>query len=169
MEKSDFEKASHFWTEKEKSSVKMDSDTLKIEAEKFIKARNTCALATGFDCFVRCTPIEYNYIDGAFYLFSEGGRKFSALEKNTAVCIAIFDSYTEMSNINGMQVTGNVCFVEPFSAEYNKLLTVKGIPVSALKNLDYTMYLLKVIPSRIDMLCSSFKQKGFDSRQTIEF
>ena len=45
----------------------------------FIQEHKVCALATGSGEYVRCTPIEYNFVDGAFYLFSEGGMKFMDL------------------------------------------------------------------------------------------
>ena len=55
----DFEKAASYWEEKDKTSAKMDRETLLREAEAFLTAHNTCALATGAGRFVRCTPIEY--------------------------------------------------------------------------------------------------------------
>lgn len=42
---------------------------------------------------MRCTPIEYSYHDGRFWMFSEGGEKFIGLEKNENVCLAIYDKY----------------------------------------------------------------------------
>lgn len=69
--------------------------------EEYILANKTCALATGAGEFVRCTPIEYTYHHGAFWMFSEGGEKFAALEKNKNVCLAIF------VNIGLWQTEGN--------------------------------------------------------------
>ena len=85
----DYQKAASYWTEKEEKAAQMDHDMLLAEIEKFIMEHNTCALATGCGDFVRCTPIEYNYKDGRFWLFSEGGLKFHALENNKNVCLAI--------------------------------------------------------------------------------
>ena len=53
----------------------------------FIQEHKVCALATGSGEYVRCTPIEYNFVDGAFYLFSEGGMKFKGLKDNKNVCL----------------------------------------------------------------------------------
>jgi nitroimidazol reductase NimA-like FMN-containing flavoprotein (pyridoxamine 5'-phosphate oxidase superfamily) len=72
----DYKAAANYWFEKDKSAVKMDPEELKAEIEEFLKKHKVCALATAAGDFVRCTPIEYNYVDGCFYLFSEGGLKF---------------------------------------------------------------------------------------------
>ena len=169
MTKKDFEKASQFWTDKDKTAKKMERADILRAADDFLKTHNTCALATGTGTFVRCTPIEYTYTDGAFYLFSEGGLKFKALAQNDSVSMAVFDQYVSMGSVKGIQITGAASIVEPFSPEYLKILAVKKIPVQALKQIDYTMNLIKIIPSRIDMLDSEFKRNGFDSRQFIEF
>ena len=78
----DYDAAAEHWINKDKESVHMDSAALEEKIEDFIKANNTGALATASGDFVRCTPIEYNYIGGAFYLLSEGGLKFKALKDN---------------------------------------------------------------------------------------
>ena len=86
--------------------------------EEYIQANNTCALATAAGDFVRCTPLEYTYHDDCFWIFSEGGEKFYALEKNKNVCLVIFDKYEGFGKLKGMQVTGLASIVEPFSQEY---------------------------------------------------
>lgn len=132
-------------------------------------ANNTCALATASDTFVRCTPIEYSYHDGCFWMFSEGGRKFAALEHNKNVCLAIYDRYDGFGNLKGMQVTGTAQLVEPFSAEYTAAAEYKHIPLDALHKLPEPMNLIKVVPTEIDFLNSDFKKQGFSSRQHIAF
>lgn len=147
----------------------MERKDLLTVMENYITQNNTCALATSNGNLVRCTPIEYSYVDGNFYLFSEGGLKFAALKDNKNVCMAIFDKYTGWGKLNGMQVTGIAEVVEPFSDEYINFINYKKIPLEAIKKLDNTMNLIKIIPTRIDYLCSHFKKNGYDSRQFIEF
>ena len=132
-------------------------------------AHNTCALATGCGDFVRCTPIEYNYKEGKFWLFSEGGLKFRGLEGNKNVCLAIYDSYTGFGKVKGMQVTGTAELVEPWTNEYIDLLAFKKIKAEKLKQLQVTMYLIKVTPTCIDFLSSELANMGFDSRQHLCF
>lgn len=114
----EYERAANYWKEKDAQSKKLDQDALKKAVEEYIQANNTCALATAAGDFVRCTPLEYTYHDDCFWIFSEGGEKFYALEKNKNVCLVIFDKYEGFGKLKGMQVTGLASIVEPFSQEY---------------------------------------------------
>jgi nitroimidazol reductase NimA-like FMN-containing flavoprotein (pyridoxamine 5'-phosphate oxidase superfamily) len=163
----DYKEAASYWTEKDEKAVRMDRDALWAEIEKFISAHNTCALATGCGDFVRCTPIEYSYKDKKFWMISEGGLKFRALEHNKNVCLAIYDSYTGFAQLCGMQITGAAEVVEPWTGEYMDLLAFKKISAENLKKLPAALYLVKVTPWRIDFLCSEFKKRGFDPRQHL--
>ena len=165
----DYDAAAEYWIQKDKNSARMPKEELLVAMEQFIKAHNTCALATGAGDFVRCTPIEYNYVDGAFYLLSEGGLKFRALRDNKNVCLAIFESYSGFGNLKGMQVSGKADMVEPYSDEYNRLLEIKKIPLEAIKKLPQQLHLVKITPTVIDYLNSDFKKDGFDSRQQLQF
>ncbi len=163
----DYKKAASYWIEKDKKAARMDHDELLLQIEKFIIAHNTCAMATGSGDFVRCTPIEYNYKDGVFWMLSEGGLKFRGLEDNKNVSLAIYDSYTGLGQLGGMQITGTAELVEPWTEEYMELLAFKKIPAEKLKKLPVTMNLIKVTPTRIDFLCSEFKSLGYDPRQNL--
>lgn len=136
--------------------------------EQYIKSNNTCALATGSGEFVRVTPIEYTYHDGAFWMFSEGGEKFKALEKNKNVCLAIYDKYEGFGKLKGMQVTGTAEVVDYFSEEYIAAAVYKKIPIEALRKLPEPMNLIKVAPSKIEFLNSEFKKYGCASRQRVD-
>ena len=165
----DYKKTQNYWKEKEMISVKMAADALQEKIEEYIGANNTCALATGADGFIRNTPIEYSYHDGFFWIFSEGGEKFIGLEKNSNVCIAIFDKYNGFGSLKGLQVMGTASIVEPFSEEYNAHAAVKKIPLAVLGKLDPPMNLIKIQPVSADFLNSDLKQDGFDSRQHLDF
>lgn len=104
---------------------------------------------------VHCTPIEYNYINGNFYLLSEGGLKFRGLYTNKNVSLAIYEPYQGFGKLAGMQI------IEPFSDEYNK------IPKTAIEKMPHPMNLIKVTPMEIDFLNSKFKEEGCDSRQHL--
>ena len=105
--------------------------------------------------------------DGKFWMFSEGGRKFIGLEKNSHVCLAIYDKYDGFGNLRSLQVTGIAAMVEPFSEEYNTHAAFKKIPLDALKKLPSPMNLICVTPTRIDALFSDFKKDGYSSRQVL--
>ena len=164
----DYNEQVNYWIEKDRNSKKLEPDKLKERIEAFLAERKTCALATAAGDFVRCTPIEYNYLDGAFYLFSEGGLKFKALQNNKNVSLAIFDSYDGFGNLKGLQVQGTVSLIEPFSEEYIILLDHKKIPVEGMRKLPKAMNLIKVAPTSFDLLDSDLKQEGVDSRQHLD-
>jgi hypothetical protein len=165
----DYEKAASYWEEKDAGEKKMERGELLAEIESFLTAHNTCALATGCGDFVRCTPIEYAWRGGKFWLFSEGGLKFRGLQKNRNVCLAVFDSYGGFGNLGGMQITGTAELVEPWSPEYLAAAEFKKIPVESLRRLEHPMYLICVAPSRIDFLSSALRRRGFGARQHLEF
>ncbi len=169
MKQEEYKAAADYWNVKDSGSIKMEHSELLAAVDAYIKANNTCALATGSGSFVRCTPIEYTYRDGAFWFFSEGGMKFVALEMNQNVCLAIFDRYEGFGKIKGMQVSGTAEIIELFSDEYIEMTKYKKISMEALKKLSHPLNLIRVIPSRIDFLNSDFKDKGCANRQFIEF
>ncbi len=169
MTQEEYSKAAKYWTEKETTSKRMDKDALWKAMEAYIQANNTCALATGSGEFVRCTPIEYAYYDGAFWMFSEGGLKFQALAHNKQVCLAIFDSYQGFGKLNGMQISGIAQLIDSDSEAFRKAARHKNIPDAALEKIAHLLHLIKVTPTRIDFLSSSFQKEGYDSRQFLTF
>ncbi len=168
MTQDEFDEAAAYWIRKDSIGRKMENDQLKIEADKFISANNVCALATGSGSFIRCTPIEYAYHDGALWMFSEGGLKFRGLKDNRNVSIAICNNrYEGFGKLNGMQIYGTAEIIEPFSEEYIRAAEYKKIPVEMLKKLQPAMHLIKVVPQEIDILNSGFKSEGCDVRQHL--
>ena len=81
MTTEEYQAAARYWEEKDAVSVKLEQDTLRAMAEKYIQSNNTCALATGTGDYVRCTPIEYSWHDRCFWMFSEGARSSLAWRK----------------------------------------------------------------------------------------
>ena len=164
MTKEQFKTAQEYWSKKEQ--IKMPEEQLKLAIEAYINENNTCALATGTGDYVRCTPIEYSYHDGKFWMFSEGGKKFIGLEKNDNVSLAIFDKYDGFGNLRSLQIMGTAEIVEPFSDSYNAHAEYKKIPIGALQNLQQPMNLICVTPVKTEALFSEFKKDGYSSRQT---
>lgn len=169
MDHEDYQRAAEHWQVKDRNNVNMPEDALHRSIETYILQNNTCALATGTGDFIRCTPIEYAYHEGAFWMFSEGGEKFIGLEKNKHVCLAIYDKYDGFGSLKGMQVMGTAEMIEPFSKEYEEAAEFKNIPLTALKQLPEPMNLIKVVPAEIDFLNSDFKKDGYASRQKMVF
>lgn len=159
--------AAQYWERKDAKSVKLDPARFRAMVEAYIMANNTCALATGAGDFVRCTPIEYSWHDGAFWMFSEGGKKFVGLARNPNVCLAVFDRYEGFGSLHGVQAMGTARLVEPFSQEYLDHAAYKKIPEASLKRLSQPMHLICVRPRTIECIFSDFKALGCAPRQTL--
>lgn len=168
MKAEDYKKAANYWNEKDR--VEMPKSELMKFTENYITENSVCALATGTGDYVRCTPLEYSYHDGKFWIFTEGGEKFIGLEKNKNVSLSIFNNNPGFAKLKSVQVMGIAEVVEPMSAEYVSHAEYKRIPMEALEKLEsegHPMNLLKISPSKMDVLCSDFKKQGYDARQVV--
>lgn len=152
-----------------KPNVVLDEKTLKEEIDKFILNHNTCALATGSAKFVRCTPIEYTYHKECLYFITEGGLKFKGIIQNSNVCIGIFNNYTDMNNLEGMQITGSAEIVPYGCEEYKDAMNAKGLDFSSLEDLPFSMHLIKVVPKKVEFLNSKFKDYNVDIKQSYNY
>ncbi len=169
MTHEEYVKAASFWDGK--VSMKMEPDELKRRVYEYLASSSVCALATGNGDYVRCTPLEYSFLDGVFWIFTEGGHKFLSLEKNDNVSLAVYDNNPSFGGLRSVQVEGKAEIAEPFSEMYRSHAEYKKIPLPALRKLSdegHPMYLIAVHPSRMDVLFSSFRKEGFDSRQSLE-
>jgi general stress protein 26 len=165
----DYQKAQNFWVKKDQNSVHMKEEDLKKEIASFAQSHNTMALATGYDSYVRCTPVEYTYYKDAYWVMSEGGKKFIGLEKNRQVSFAIFDPYEGFGKINGLQINGTAELIEPFSDTYKEFLAYKKIPEQAIRQMEEPMPMIRITPSEADLLESSLKEKGFSNHQHLSY
>lgn len=158
-----YKEQARYWQKKDKEFQQMDSNELKKEIESFISEHTTCALATGYGSFVRCTPLEYMYVNECFYFFSEGGLKFLGLEKNENVCLSIYNEYKK-APLAGLQVDGLATIIEE-EEEYKKLVEWKKIPWDKFPK---EMPLIKVEPTCFTFVNHELSQKGYGPRQVLE-
>ena len=168
MTPQELDEAESYWTSREAESKRMPEGELRTAIEAFLASHNTCALACGAGDFVRCTPLEYAYRDGAFWIFSEGGLKFRALRRNANVSLAVFEPYSGFGGLESAQVTGTAAIVDPNDPAFAQAAAEKGIPADMLDRMRSRLHLIKVVPSRIDYLCSALKERGYDPRQWLE-
>jgi hypothetical protein len=165
----DYKAAASYWEKKDETGVQMERDDLLAEMERFLTSHSVCALATGSGDFVRCTPIEYTYWQGALWMLSEGGLKFRALEQNRNVCVAVYGDSVDFGNLSGMQISGTAEMIEPWSGMYLSMLEYKKIPAESLRKIPHPLYLIRVQPTGVDFLCSAFREKGCSARQHLTF
>lgn len=143
----------------------MDGETLMDSIRAFICSHNTMALATSFGSDVRCTPLDYIFMDDCFYIFSEGGSKFRGLLRNEKVSAAVFEPYTSMSELGGLQITGRAAIVPFMDEEYQKAAAAGKHNPEMLAKLPIRMNLIRITPYVYEFLNSEFKAHGFDSHQ----
>ena len=165
----DIEHFKQFWIEQQKTAKHMDRAAALSHIENFIRTHNTCALATGTGNYVRCTPIEYTFMDGEFYLYSEGGNKFIGLEKNPNVSLAVFEYYGDKNDSHGLQVMGRAELFPPRCELFKKVLAFKGIPYDVMKAAKVDVALIKITPLVYEMYDTDFVKAGFDVRQIVRF
>ena len=161
-----YEEAAAFWTEKDKTAVKVPEAELRNAIEDFIKARNTCALAIADGDFVRCTPLTYKYRAGKFVIFSEGGLKFRALRKNKHAALAIYDEYKGPGSAKSLQVAGIATVIGADDPDYTERLESLGINAAHMAKLRLTLIL--ITPTTLEYLDSTLKDTGFSPRQSLK-
>ena len=159
----------NFWKEQQKTAKHMDRAEALEHIMNFIKKHNTLALATGTGDFVRCTPIEYTFMDDEFYLYSEGGDKFIGLEKNPNVSMAIFEYYGDRNDSHGLQIAGEATLYLPRSEMFKKVLAFKGIPYDVMKAAKVEVALIRITPKVYEMYDTDFVKAGYDVRQIVRF
>lgn len=168
MERTDYIEASRYWSRREAELKRMPERELFKRMEGFLQTHNTCALATGSGTFVRCTPVEYEYFGGRLWIVTEGGLKFAALKDNKKVSIAVYEPYRDFDSIKGLQITGTAEVAEPGSGafeEYGRHRAKEGSGAP----LPQGLYLLAVVPEKIEAVFGEFLELGYSARQSIEF
>ena len=169
MSPEEFDKAAAYWTSKEDSEKRMPKDELRAAIDAFLAGHNTCALATGSGDFVRCTPLEYAWRDGAIWIFSEGGLKFRGLKDNANVSVAVFEPYDGFGKLASAQVTGTAELIDAKDPAFAEAAGAKGIPAAALEKVAGRLHLIKIVPSCVDYLRSDLKAQGYDARQHLNY
>ena len=169
MSPEEFDKAAAYWTSKEDSEKRMPKDELRTAIDAFLTGHNTCALATGSGDFVRCTPLEYAWRDGAIWIFSEGGLKFRGLKDNANVSVAVFEPYDGFGKLASAQVTGTAELIPGNDPAFAEAAAAKGIPAAALEKVASRLHLIKIVPSCVDYLRSDLKAQGYDARQHLDY
>ena len=168
MTPEEYEEAASYWIRKDATSKAMPADDARTLVDAFLASHNTCALATGAGDFVRCTPLEYAWHDGAVWILSEGGLKFRALASNHKVCLAVYEPYSSMGQTHGLQVMGTAEVIDESDPAYTSELATKGVTPERLAALGMSIHLLRITPQSCDLLDSDLRKRGFDARQHLD-
>ena len=145
----------------------MDEKELLEEIRNFVEQHETLALATAADRYIRCTPLEYTFIDDVFYIATEGGNKFRGIIENGRVSAAIFDPMSGLKETASLQLLGEAEAVEVGSPEYQVAMTAKHITEERLKELPITMFLIRLTPLRYEYTNPRLSERGYDVSQSL--
>jgi len=140
----------------------MEPALLRVRIEEFLKAHNSCALATASDGLVRSTPIEYGYRDGCLFFLTEGGLKFIGLSR---CAVSIADPYVRFGKLAGFEAQGSLTEIPADSPLYGEILKEKQVDPSVLARSPITMHMLRFAIKEGEMLCSTFHLDGYGVRQ----
>lgn len=156
------------WKRMLKDGSDMPETDLMKQVEAILRAHNTCTLCTGFGGHVRATPLEYIYAGGSLYFLTEGGEKLANIAVNPHVSIAVYKEFTGMGELESVQIEGTAKLVEAFSPEYVDVITQKGYSEANLKAMPLTLNMLKVEPTRFEILKSDLRKSGHNTKQTFQ-
>lgn len=146
----------------------MPERALKNTIDEFIKKHNMLAFATGSGSYVRCSPVEYIYDRGCFYLITEGGNKFRGLLQNPQVSVGIYDAYQGMNQLGGLQITAKAALIPLHSTRYDEIMTIKGVKKEQLDKLAVSLYMIEIKPVLFEFLYSPLTKQGYDTRQVYK-
>lgn len=141
---------------------------LRKEVENFLKNHHTCTLATGSFGRIRATPVEYIYNQGQIYILSEGGEKFANLLFSSKISMAVYEDYTDINNLLGIQITGQADIVEEMT-EYKHVIKLKGMDMKFVRSLFTDLHVIRVDMEKVEFLNSDFKKQGYSTRQVLKF
>ncbi|MBC2576436.1 hypothetical protein [Peptostreptococcus canis] len=144
-----------------------DRDKLKEIIEDISINHKVMSLSSSTNDITRTTPIEYMYIDGNYYVITEGGLKFANIYINDKVSFSINDEFTTMNKVLGVQCDGIASVIDMYSEEYYKIMSTKGISKENLNNLVINLYLIKIVPKNYTILNYEFKKEGYDFYQYL--
>lgn len=139
---------------------------LKARIDEFVLRHDACALACASEGFVRNTALDFRYVDGIFYIVSEGGQKFHAILRNPQVSLLVYDSPKQGGNVTSVQVTGRAYRVPMWSEEYVQILEKTWGNVEIRRNSLVRLNVLKIIPDRMEYFSYTLKPCGVDLKQS---
>lgn len=136
--------------------------------DDFIMEHNTLALATADGSYVRCTPLEYIYSEKLFYIITEGGNKFRGILGNGRISAAIYEQYTAMDSVEGLQFSGRAELAPYGGAEYMSVMAMKHISADVLAALPVRLYVVRVTPHTYEFTNAAFARDGYDVKQILK-
>ena len=147
----------------------VEEHKLTEKIETFIRQHRSLALATAAAGYLRCTPLEYMYLDHVFYVITEGGFKFRGILENGDASAVIYDERTDVSDrFVSLQILCKAAPVPVGSDEYYTAMAAGGMTREKLGAMPITLFLLKIVPLRYEYLDSDLMREGYDIKQILD-
>ena len=142
----------------------LPAEVLSEAIAAFAASHRFLALATGTGDYVRCTPVEYHYADGCFYIVSEGGMKFRSILRNNHVSLAIFENERQPDGLlDVLQVEGSVEILPG-----NSDIGYREASLYGNQGNDSELFVLCVTPQSYRISSGTFVAAGYDAMQTLD-
>jgi nitroimidazol reductase NimA-like FMN-containing flavoprotein (pyridoxamine 5'-phosphate oxidase superfamily) len=149
----------------------MPHQELENYISQFLSEKNMCVLATCYEDIPRATPIEYRSKGNKLYFVGEPGTKLKNLANNQNVSIGIYLPYVGWESAKGVQITGKATIISRRSGEFNESLEAYQWEKTAkefnLREFPESLTLIRVDPSKVELIDMSLKKKGYSSRQVL--
>jgi len=150
---------------------KMPEQELKNYITHFLSEQNMCVLATCCGDIPRATPLEYRSKGISLYFVGEPGIKLKNLATNPRVSVGIYMPYTGFDSAKGAQITGKAKIIPKATEEFDESLEAYQWEKTAeefhLQEFPPSLQLIRVDPSKVELVDMSLKKKGFTPRQIL--
>ena len=114
------------------------------------------------------TPLEYLRVNGKLYILTEGGLKFKGIWWNGAISAAVYDSYTGMDSLAGLQMTGTAVYIDPLSDEYRSVIEARGVQLQQLQQMPAMLHAVRLDMTRYELLDGALRSEGYAARQVLD-
>ena len=82
--------------------------------------------------------------------------------------MAVYEDYTDINNLLGIQITGQADIVEEMT-EYKHVIKLKGMDMKFVRSLPTDLHVIRVDMEKVEFLNSDFKKQGYSTRQVLKF
>lgn len=147
----------------------MDENSRRQAVEGYLRARNTCVLATRSELGVRATPLEYHYRDGSLFIITEGGEKMAHMVLDPDVSVVVNDHYRGRDTLFGLQMRGRATIITKRSPDYDCAMRDGGFDPARIRKLPLDMNMIKVELIDAELLSAALKKAGKTIRQRVRF
>ncbi len=149
----------------------MAPQELEEHVKQFLSENNMCVLATCYDNMPRATPIEYHCKGITLYFAGEPGMKIKNLANNQNVSVGIYLPYTGWDSAKGAQITGKATILprntEKFKEGLEDYQWEKTAKQFNLQDFPQQLSLMRIDPSKIELIDMSLSKKGYSPRQVL--